>query len=64
MDKFIVEKGKLSGGYKRLKAFDGRKPGSYKAACIAYDLTEIKEGEKKRMRQGKRVYKQDSCYWT
>lgn len=64
MDDFTVEKGPLSGGYKTLKKFDGRKPGSHRAARIAYDMTEIKEGQRKRLRQGRRIIDRESCYWT
>jgi len=68
MDKCIccytVEKAKLNGKYRILKRFIACRMGSYRAAIIAFAKTEIKEGEKKRLRRNSRTLKQLSCYWT
>lgn len=61
MDLITVEKGKLSTSYKLLKKFHPRD--SSRAWALYFNI-KLQAGEKKRIRQGKRTMKQQSCYWT
>ena len=63
MANVIVEQGKLGRKYKVLAEFEDTKQG-YFLANRAYDRTELKPGEQKRMRIGKRKIKHLPCYWT
>ena len=61
MDCLRVEKGNIKGSYKLIMKFE--QVDSSKAWAV-YFKTKLEAGEKKRIREGDRTLKQQSCYYT
>lgn len=58
---YTVEIGKLKGSYKVIGEFEEHERSK---AWGFYFRVKIEEGQRKRIREGNKILKRNSCYWT